>query len=107
MAVEVLAAPVHLLLVEDDEIDRETVRRLLGADFMVTAVATGKAALQEIGASPPDAVLLDFRLPDMEGIDLIPFCVQGFVPVILLTGEDSPEVIVQAMQIGAQDYLVK
>jgi signal transduction histidine kinase len=51
--------------------------------------------------------LLDFRLPDMEGIELVPAFVQGFIPVILLTGEDSPEVIVQAMLMGAQDYLVK
>jgi len=107
MEVEALGTPVRLLLVEDDEIDRETVRRLLGNGYAVTDVATGKAALAEISTAPLDAVLLDFRLPDMEGIDLIPYCVQAFVPVILLTGEDSPEVIVQAMQIGAQDYLVK
>lgn len=107
MEVEALAAPVRLLLVEDDEIDRETVRRLLGDGYVVTDVATGKAALSQISSAPPDTVLLDFRLPDMEGIDLIPYCVQSFIPVILLTGEDSPEVIVQAMQVGAQDYLVK
>jgi signal transduction histidine kinase len=107
MEVETPGAPVRLLLVEDDEIDREAVRRLLGAGYVVTDVATGKEALDEIAAAPPDAVLLDFRLPDIEGIDLVPGFVQGFIPVILLTGEDSPEVIVEAMQKGAQDYLVK
>lgn len=100
-------APIRLLLVEDDEIDREAVRRLLGAGYAVTDVATGKDALEEVAVAPPDAVLLDFRLPDMDGIDLVPQFVQGYLPVILLTGEDSPEVIVQAMQKGAQDYLVK
>ena len=104
---ETLGASVRLLLVEDDEIDREAVRRLLGAGYVVTDVATGKDALEEITVAPPDAVLLDFRLPDMEGIDLVPRFVQAFIPVILLTGEDSPEVIVEAMQKGAQDYLVK
>jgi signal transduction histidine kinase len=104
---DALGAPVRLLLVEDDEIDREAVRRLLGAGYVVKDVATGKEALDEIAVAPPDAVLLDFRLPDMEGIDLVPLFVQAFVPVILLTGEDSPEVIVEAMQKGAQDYLVK
>jgi signal transduction histidine kinase len=104
---ETLGAPMKLLLVEDDEIDREAVRRLLGAGYVVTNAATGKEALEEIATSPPDAVLLDFRLPDMDGIDLVPGFVQGFIPVILLTGEDSPEVIVEAMQKGAQDYLVK
>lgn len=107
MEVETLGAPIRLLLVEDDEIDREAVRRLLGAGYVVKHVATGNDALEEMVATPPDAVLLDFRLPDMEGIDLVPSFVQGFIPVILLTGEDSPEVIVQAMQKGAQDYLVK
>src|SRR5690606_13381322 len=106
MEVETPGASVRLLLVEDDEIDREAVRRLLGAGYVVTDVATGKEALEEIAVSPPDAVLLDFRLPDVEGIDLVPNFVQSFIPVILLTGEDSPEVIVQAMQKGAQDYLV-
>ena len=107
MEAETLGAPIQLLLVEDDEIDREAVRRLLGAGYAVKDVATGKEALEVIANSPPDAVLLDFRLPDMEGIDLVPACVQSYVPVILLTGEDSPEVIVEAMQKGAQDYLVK
>jgi signal transduction histidine kinase len=107
MDVDSLGAPIRLLLVEDDEIDREAVRRLLGAGYAVKDVATGKEALDEIAAVPPDAVLLDFRLPDMDGIDLVPHFVQSYVPVILLTGEDSPEVIVQAMQKGAQDYLVK
>jgi signal transduction histidine kinase len=107
MDAETLGAPVRLLLVEDDEIDREAVRRLLGAGYVVKDVATGKEALNETAAAPPDAILLDFRLPDMDGIDLVPIFVQNFIPVILLTGEDSPEVIVQAMQKGAQDYLVK
>jgi CheY-like chemotaxis protein len=98
---------IRLLLVEDDEIDREAVRRLLGAGYVVKDVATGQDALDQVATAPPDAVLLDFRLPDMEGIDLVPICVQKYIPVILLTGEDSPEVIVQAMQQGAQDYLVK
>ena len=107
MEEETLGATIRLLLVEDDEIDREAVRRLLGASYVVKDVATGKDALEETVVAPPDAVLLDFRLPDMEGIDLVPIFVQNFVPVILLTGEDSPEVIVEAMQKGAQDYLVK
>lgn len=107
MDLDAPGVPIKLLLVEDDEIDREAVRRLLGAGYEVTYVATGKAAMEQIATSPQDAVLLDFRLPDMDGIELVPGLVQEFVPVILLTGEDSPEVIVQAMQKGAQDYLVK
>ena len=50
---ETLGAPMKLLLVEDDEVDREAVRRLLGAGYVVTNAATGKEALELIAASPP------------------------------------------------------
>jgi signal transduction histidine kinase len=98
---------VRLLLVEDDDVDREAVLRLLGPGYDVHNAATGTEALHLIDATTPDVVLLDFRLPDMEGLRIVPVCVERFLPVILLTGEDSPEVIVDAMQLGAQDYLVK
>lgn len=100
-------ARFHLLLVEDDDIDREMVRRLLGEPFLVDDVSTGDEALKQIEAASPDAVLLDHHLPDIDGVDLVPIFVQRYIPVILLTGEDSPELIVEAMQHGAQDYLVK
>lgn len=98
---------IRLLLVEDDDVDREAVRRLLGPGYQVRDVATGADALVRIATDSLDVVLLDFRLPDMEGLNIVPVCVERFLPVILLTGEDSPEVIVEAMQQGAQDYLVK
>jgi signal transduction histidine kinase len=55
----------------------------------------------------PACVLLDYRLPDIDGLHLLPEFTRAYIPVIILTGEESPEVIVQAMQQGAQDYLVK
>lgn len=96
-----------LLLVEDDDIDREIVHRLLNEHYRVLDVRTGNEALSQIAAARPDAVLLDYHLPDVEGVDLLPTLVQNYIPVILLTGEDSPHLIVDAMQRGAQDYLVK
>jgi CheY-like chemotaxis protein len=53
MEEETLGAPIRLLLVEDDEIDREAVRRLLGAGYVVTDVATGKEALAVTSTVPP------------------------------------------------------
>lgn len=98
---------VRLLLVDDDDIDRELVRRLLSPRFTVREAFSGALAQEMIAEQVPDCVLLDYRLPDVYGIYLLPFFTARYIPVILLTGEESPEIIVQAMRDGAQDYLVK
>lgn len=102
-----MMAPVDLLLVDDDDIDRELVCRLLNDQYIVHEVATGREALALAQSQPPACVLLDYRLPDIGGLQLLPHFTTAYLPVIILTGEESPEVIVQAMQLGAQDYLVK
>jgi signal transduction histidine kinase len=102
-----MSAVVDLLLVDDDEIDRELVRRLLGTKYAVREVSTGSEALAVSALQKPDCVLLDYRLPDLDGLQLLPYFISVYIPVIVLTGEESPSVIVQAMQLGAQDYLVK
>ncbi len=98
---------LDLLLVEDDDIDREYVRRLLQADYQVHEASTGKAALELVAATRPACVLLDYRLPDMGGLELLSLLAAESIPVIVLTGEESAEVIVEAMQRGALHYLVK
>ncbi|MEX1020505.1 MAG: response regulator [Litorilinea sp.] len=98
---------LHLLVVEDDEIDREALRRLLGSNYCVHEAETAGQARAEIEAQRPDCVILDYRLPDMSGLDLVPMLAEQYIPVILSTGEESPRVIVESMQQGAQDYLVK
>lgn len=97
----------ELLLVDDDEVDRELVCRLLGAAHIVREAATAGEALTVAEVHPIDCVLLDYRLPDVDGLQLLPIFTRTNLPVIILTGEESPEVIVQAMQQGAQNYLVK
>lgn len=107
MSAPVSATVIDLLLVEDDEIDREAIRRHLGHEYQVHEVATGQEALQLCNELRPDCVLLDYRLPDGDGLALLPILTARFIPVIVTTGVESPEVIVEAMQEGAQDYLVK
>lgn len=97
----------ELLLVEDDEIDRRLVRRLLGPAYTVHEAATGQEALALLGTVKPDCVLLDYRLPDTDGLRLIPGFARDFLPTIVITGEERPEIVVTAMQLGAQNYLVK
>ncbi len=101
-----------VLLIEDDAETARLVAQTLGAaaePFEVTAVASARAAFQHLAAHPTDCVLLDYRLPDGDGLD----CLRRIrhrhpdLPVIVITGAGSEEVAVEAMKLGATDYLVK
>jgi len=98
---------IELLLVEDDEVDREVIRRHLGAEYKVHEVTTGQEAIRLCKEMRPDCVLLDYRLPDGDGLILLPTFLERFIPVVVTTGIERPEVIVEAMRQGAQNYLVK
>jgi two-component system CheB/CheR fusion protein len=101
------AQKFRLLLIEDDEIDREAVHRLLEANYFLEDAPTGRQALTMVQNRRPDGILLDYRLPDCDGFQLLSQFASAGIPVVILTGEESPEIIVEAMKQGAQDYLVK
>lgn len=98
---------VHLLLIDDDDIDRESVRRLLSQTYTMQEAAMGQDGLTAVDRKRPHLVLLDYRLPDVDSFDVLSKLVAKDIPVIVLTGEESPGVIVAAMQQGAEDYLIK
>jgi two-component system OmpR family response regulator len=99
------------LLVVDDE---PTVRELLSATlrfagFTVTSAATGRAAVDAARREPPDLVLLDVMLPDMDGFDVVRRLRDGGarVPVLFLTARDAPADKVQGLTLGGDDYVTK
>lgn len=96
-----------LLVVDDDSISHEAVRRHLGADFTLCHAESLGEARERLQGAPVDCVLLDFRLPDGEGLSLVPEVVARHIPVILCTSQGNEEIAVRAMQEGADDYLVK
>jgi diguanylate cyclase (GGDEF)-like protein/PAS domain S-box-containing protein len=106
---------VRVLLVEDDAVDRLACRRALAAQpgyvFEVEEVDTARAGLQRAHAEAPDLILLDYHLPDMDGVEfLAELAADGGelpVPVMLLTGAQDISIAVDAMRRGARDYLIK
>ncbi|WP_018232253.1 EAL domain-containing protein [Thioalkalivibrio thiocyanodenitrificans] len=108
-------APVHILLVEDDQVDRLACRRALvnhpDYDFKLIEAETARQGLQLALRQTPDLILLDYHLPDMSGLEFLAELGREAgeppVPVMMLTGTDNVGVAVEAMRGGAHDYLVK
>lgn len=101
--------PLQILLIEDDKVDRELVHRLLGqTDYCrLTDAHTATDARELIEQRRFDCALLDYHLPDAEGMDMLDQFVSRGIPVVMFTGSGSEDIAVEAMKRGAQDYLVK
>ena len=101
-----------LLIVDDEEGNRDMLsRRLLRQGFEVLLAADGPQALDLIRRQPPDLVLLDVRMPGMSGMDVLRAIRERYsptqLPVIMVTAEGHSASIVEALQIGANDYITK
>ncbi|NOK14540.1 ATP-binding protein [Corallococcus exercitus] len=101
----------HVLLAEDNADMRDYVRRSLEGRFTVTAVADGRTALDVARERPPDVVLSDVMMPELDGFALMRELKAdprtAHVPVILLSARAGEEAKVEGLNAGADDYLVK
>jgi DNA-binding NtrC family response regulator len=99
-----------ILIIDDDETIRYFLKRDLEAEgFQVTTAENGAAGLRALEREATDLVLLDIRLPDLGGIQVLDR-IRAQWPdqiVVMLTGEPDHETAVQAMRLGARDYLTK
>jgi len=105
-----MSSPFKVLVVDDDTLSRATTAKQLAAAGYEAAAAEGAGtALEILGRGPWDVVLTDLRMPDMDGVDLLTEVKRRFpqVEVILMTAFGSVESAVQAMRVGAADYLTK
>src|SRR5687768_440393 len=102
-----------VMLIDDSEILREQVRTVLtGAGHAVTEADGGPAALSHISDGyTPDVILVDYNMPDMDGIELTARLRQvdrlRTVPIIMVTTESSKEMKERGKQAGIQAWIVK
>jgi DNA-binding NtrC family response regulator len=99
----------HALVVDDDIDAATTLRALMAGERFTVAVAHNlRDARRQTSLQQPDIVLLDLRLPDGNGMDLLadPQLVANS-EVVLCTGHAHMETSIQALRLGAADYLVK
>jgi len=106
------AAPktLQILVVDDDDVDREQLQRLLarsGFDFQVTEAQDAELALDLIGKGKFDCVLLDCHLPGIDGLDLIEQLSRGSMPVLMISGREDAAAATEAIKRGVKGYLVK
>ncbi|MDB9433503.1 hybrid sensor histidine kinase/response regulator [Microcystis aeruginosa] len=103
---------LKILIVDDDQADRNNVRRLLkraGLETEITEAADYEEAKEKMSNNLFDCVLIDYLLPDRDGLTLVrEIRQQGVkIPLIILTGHGDEEIAVDMMKAGASDYLSK
>jgi len=103
---------VRVLVVDDQQLVREGIASLLGIQPGITVVGTaadGKAALNAAAELAPHVVLMDVRMPEMDGVEATAILHRRApeVRVIMLTTFDDEEYVLQALRAGASGYLLK
>jgi DNA-binding NtrC family response regulator len=103
--------PTRILIVEDNQMARRQLKELLAANanFQITALDSGDAALKALENESYNLVLTDMRLPGIDGLELIRNIQQRRLPVtvIVMTAFGSIDEAVQAIRLGAYDFLTK
>ena len=105
-----IEAPKHILVADDDPYIRELLNEFLtGEGFEVSQAASGQDVLQAIMGQTYDLILMDMRMPEMTGLDVLKqlHAKKVEVPVILMTAYGSSNIAIQATQLGAYDYITK
>ncbi|MFM7200774.1 MAG: sigma-54-dependent transcriptional regulator [Myxococcota bacterium] len=109
MSIFLEAEPTVILVEDDESMSVLLVRWLKREGFQAEVFKSAEALLEGLTRSLPDAICVDLHLPGMSGMELLPLIRQRYpsLPVIFLTVDTSVELVVQAMQLGAYDYLAK
>jgi two-component system, OmpR family, response regulator MprA len=101
---------MKVLVVDDDRALREALRRALAlGGYDVQLAEGGVQALELLAQAPPDAVVLDVAMPDIDGLEVCRRLRQigNRVPILILTARDAVSDRIDGLDVGADDYLVK
>ncbi len=101
---------IEILLVDDDEVDREIIKKALKAlEAKFTEAITGKECLEALEKHAFSLILLDYKLPDTTGIELIYSIkkIQPSTPVIIVTGFGNEDLVRATSDAGVLDYIPK
>jgi CheY-like chemotaxis protein len=99
----------RILVVDDSEVIQEVLREFFRQDYTVDTVGNAASALTAVVEHKPNAILIDVRMPGLDGLTLLEKLRDLGVqtPIFMMTGYDSKEVALEAMKRGANGYLPK
>jgi two-component system, OmpR family, KDP operon response regulator KdpE len=105
------AIPTRVLVADDEKVIRRLLRTiLLTQDYEIVEAVDGGSALDSaLGAEPPDVMLLDLSLPDMDGLRVIKEVRESgsILPIVVLSNRSDELAKVTALDLGANDYVTK
>src|SRR5512138_1575929 len=101
--------PIGVLIIEDEPAIRRFLRvSLAGSGYRVVEAGSGHEALRRLRLDRPDIIILDLGLPDVDGLDLIREVRQASpVPIVILSSRADERGKVEALDLGADDYVTK
>jgi PAS domain S-box-containing protein len=104
--------PLNLIIVEDEEAHYQLMRLATLKEFPAARIhhfVDAQSCLDQIDEIGPDAIIADYRMPGMSGIEFLQVLSHRSkdIPVIIITGQGDERIAVQAIKLGAWDYLVK
>jgi len=104
-----MSKKARILVVDDDPIVRSSCERILGQDYDVQMVDNGIEGLEALAAGACHVALVDLKLPDISGMDILGQMPDQFpdVPIIIITGYSTIRSAVEAIKMGAFDYVAK
>lgn len=102
----------HVLIVDDESVARNTLRgMLLSEGYKLSFAVNGREALTRLAEEPPDVILLDVMMPEMDGFEVCRF-IKGdsrwqHIPIVLVTALDSKEDLAAGLDAGANEFVSK
>ena len=99
----------RVLVVDDNEVILDILKQFLGRGYTVEVVGNASLALASVVQKTPDIILLDVRMPGVDGLSLLKSLREMGVqtPIFVMTGYDSTQVAMEALEKGATGYLPK
>jgi two-component system cell cycle response regulator len=108
-----VADPIHILVIEDDDVSRTLLQRLLTRRFpcRVHEARNGREGLDMIRCLKPDLVLLDMMLPELDGVGVLEATrsdpVFASLPVMIVSSDNDRDAVTKMANLGINDYLLK
>lgn len=99
-----------IALIDDEPTILDIYSQVLGKEFTVVTAYNGKEGLELITQEKPELVLIDIRMPEMDGLEMIRIMKERgllSMPVIILTNIVDDEKVAQAIEMGAKEYILK